>query len=312
MSQKVLFVGDANVDLILSGLVDKPLEDKEVYCKEIQWTLGGSSTLTCSAYAHLGGDCDFCGMVGDDENGKCVRQALINAGVGVRLFRMEPKIKTGVTVNLIQGRNRTQITYRGNLSETDESKVIKKEICNYSHLHLAGIYGTEKLLPKIQNILVQAKKHGVTISLDTQWDVSETWAYLSDWLPFIDWLIINNHEAASIAQHFGFPKEESDCIEKIWTFLKERTTSPIIKLGKHGAYANGKFYPPCEVSQIVDTTGAGDSFAAAFIYAMKVLKCDFEGAMVFAQAGGALACTYVGGYSSQFSVHAVKALITSE
>jgi len=307
--KNVLFVGDANLDLILSGLGKKPQEDKEVFCNECQWTLGGSCTLTAAAFARLGGTCDFCGLIGDDTNGYLVRDSLLEAGVGVSLLRMEPSKKTGLTVNIIQGRNRTQITYQGCLSEVDETKTITEELENYRHLHLSGIYGTKKFLPKIKEVLVNAKKHNLTVSLDTQWDATEEWDYIEQWLPYIDWLIINEDEARSISYRLGLDEDASQSIELTWEFLQIKTPSPIIKMGKQGAFAHGNIYHPCDVDKIVDTTGAGDSFAAAFIYAIVEAGYDFEKAMVLAQAGGALACTFVGGYSPRFSLPAVEALM---
>ena len=309
MEKKILFVGDANLDLILSGLEASPQEDKEVFCDGVQYTLGGSCTLTASAYAHLGGHCDFSGLIGHDTNGIFVRDALVDAGVGVDLLRMDDNLETGLTVNLIHGRSRTQVTYRGSLSEVNESDTIQDIMNRYAHLHLSGIYGTPKLLPHIEKILRVAKNHHLTTSLDTQWDASGKWQCINDWLPLLDWLIINEDEALSISKRLGFVVKDDTTILTVWNFLKTKTPSPIIKLGKIGAFAQGNVYPPCDVEKIVDTTGAGDSFAATFIYAIVEKNYDFEQAMTLAQAGGALACTFVGGYSEVFSLSAIEALL---
>ncbi|MGE0075314.1 MAG: carbohydrate kinase family protein [Sphaerochaetaceae bacterium] len=308
MSQDVLFVGDANLDLLLSDLENGLQEDKEVFCDECEWTLGGSCTLTAAAFARLGGSCDFCGLLGDDTNGGTVRDALVEAGVGVDLLRMDPHKKTGLTVNIIQGRNRTQITYPGSLLDVDETDTILETMGNYRHIHFSGVYGTKKFLPRIEEILLHAKKNHLTVSLETQWDATERWDYIERWLPHVDWLLINEDEAKSIASRLGAHGEVLRSVDHVWNFLLSKTPSPIIKMGKKGAFARGRIYPPCDVESITDTTGAGDSLAATFLYAVLVANYDFDGAMALSQAGGALACTFAGGYSSKFTLPAVEKL----
>ena len=75
MPKRVLFAGDANVDFQLTGLAGEPREDREVFCDDFLATLGGSTTIAAAAYARLGGSCDFCGLVGDDANGRLVLAA---------------------------------------------------------------------------------------------------------------------------------------------------------------------------------------------------------------------------------------------
>jgi ribokinase len=313
MRPRLLFAGDANVDLILSGLASPPQEDREVFCEGYAAALGGSTTIAAAAYARLGGRADFCGMVGDDANGRLARRALSEAGVGLGLLRMNRGATTGVTVNLSRASTRTQVTYRGSLSEVDESETILRSLGRYSHLHISGPYGTPAFLPRIEGVLKAAKESRLTSSLDTQWDPSERWEGAEKWLPLLTYLFVNEAEADSLARRLGGETardaaREAGGDEAAWEPLARSTACPIIKLGPRGVFASGTLHPPFSV-EVVDPTGAGDAFAAAFLFATLERGLGFEEALRFAQAAGALACTFIGGSSSAFSAAGVEEIL---
>jgi sugar/nucleoside kinase (ribokinase family) len=312
MSGKTIFVGDANLDLILSGLELNPQEDKEVFCENFSSVLGGSCTLTAAAYARLGGSCDFCGLLGDDVNGNSVRAALDEAGVGLGLLRRRADLKTGITVSLVRQAMRTQVTFPGCLAEVDETDLVLKELKRYQHIHLSGLYGTKKFLPKVTSVLKAAREANISTSLDTQWDSSEKWKYADEWLPLLSFLFVNNAEALSLARRFGGLTPRDCDWQETWTCLRALTPAPIMKLGPKGAYAEGKLYPPFELASVVDPTGAGDSFAAGFLYALIETGSTFDGAIWYAQAAGTLACSFEGGSSAAFTKERVQGILNQK
>ena len=82
----------------------------------------------------------------------------------------------------------------------------------------------------------------------------------------------------------------------------------IVKLGPRGAYATGRRQEPFAV-QVVDPTGAGDTFAAGFLYALHALGMSFDPALRFAAAAGAMACTYEGGVSEHLTRRRVMEML---
>lgn len=306
MRAAVLFAGDANADIILSGLERPPQEDREVFCEGFAPALGGSTTIAAAAYARLGGKAGFCGLVGGDEYGRLVRAELSAAGVSTRLLRVSRAERTGVTVNLVRGSTRTQVTYPGTLATVDESRAILAALPRFSHLHVSGIYGTPAFLPRLASLLDAARAAGLSTSLDTQWDPSEAWRGVEDWLPRLGYLFVNEDEALSLARRLSGAAVAGH--EDAWAILAERTACPIVKLGSRGAYASGRAFPPFSVS-VVDPTGAGDSFAAGFLFATLDRGLGLEEALRFAQAAGAVACSYAGGASARFTLPAVEELL---
>jgi ribokinase len=306
MKRRVLFAGDANADLVLSGLAGAPREDREVFCELFTATLGGSTTIAAAAYARLGGRSEFCGLVGSDEYGRLVAAALADAGVGLRLLRRSKAERTGVTVNLVRASTRTQVTYPGTLASVDESGAIIRSLRGFSHLHISGVFGMPRFLPKVAGVLAAAREAGLSTSVDTQWDPSEEWRYVDEWLPSLSYLFVNEDEARSLARRLrGFPARDE---AEAWAVLAEKTACPIVKLGPRGAYAAGRPFPAFSVKAI-DPTGAGDTFAAGFIFAVVEEGLSVEGAISFAQAAGALACTYTGGASPSLSAERVREML---
>ena len=81
-----------------------------------------------------------------------------------------------------------------------------------------------------------------------------------DWVGMVDGILLNNEEA----RYLG----ESDDLEEAEENLRKRTPLVVIKLGSRGAtgvYKDQFAKVPAVTTNVVDTTGAGDSFAAGFI-----------------------------------------------
>ena len=283
---KILFAGDANIDFQMTGLTSLPRVDKETLCTGFAEAIGGSTAICAAAYAALGGAASLCGLLGDDGNGRLMERMLRGAGVGLDLLRFTREHSTGVTVNLVHGSTRTQITYPGTLTTVDETDAILRVLGGFSHIHLSGIYPLSRFLPRITTVLHGAREAGVTSSLDTQWDQEERWSHLSEWFPLLTYLFVNEEESFSITK-------KAD-IDSAYGELASRTACPLITRGASGVHAHGRHYPSFAV-EVRDTTGAGDTFAAGFLFAIEERSMPFDDAVRFGCAAGALCCTFTGG-----------------
>jgi len=286
MNPEVLFLGDLNVDLIFSGLESAMQADREAFCSSYSMVPGGSTAIAAAHFARLGGKARLCSLTGVDDFGMFVKKALGNAGVDTSMVQSTPAKGTGVTLNIVEGNARSQLTFPGALSllTADPSLLEKHDFC---HLHLSGMYGMRSLLPQIGTLLRAARAMRISTSLDTQWDPLERWLYLDEWLPLLDYLFVNEAEAASISGHEDHTKA--------WLTLSTKTACPIIKLGSKGAYATGVHFPARPV-KVVDTTGAGDAFAAGFLAGRLLRNLDTGAAIKAAIESGAWACTHRGGF----------------
>jgi len=293
---KVLFVGDINVDVIMGGLHSLPMVDREVICDSYEVVMGASTVICACAYACLGGQASMVGLVGSDEYGDFMVKGLQGFGVNTDLVRRTDRVKTGVTVNMIYQSTRTQVTYPGTIAEFDGKELDASIFCGMDHVHFAGVYIQAKLRPEITRLLTIARDMGLTTSLDPQWDATEQWEGMKEWLPLLTYLFVNKDEALSITGASS-PEEAS-------RRLTERTGCPLLKMGEEGALVSTdgelKRIPAVKV-EVVDTTGAGDSFDAGFLYATLEKKMPFLDACRFAVGVASRSCAFTGGLSARSS-----------
>ncbi|HLV00097.1 MAG TPA: carbohydrate kinase family protein [Acidobacteriota bacterium] len=300
----VLFVGDINIDIIMGGLTTLPVVDREITCSSYDVTLGSAAAICACAYASLGGDASFAGLAGMDDDGEFMLRGMKSFGVNTDLVRRTHKVRTGVTVNLIYEDTRSQVTYPGTIAEYDGSELTEELLGRFDHLHLAGPYQQTRFRPRISVVLDLARRLGKTTSLDTQWDPTETWEFLDDWLPVLDYLFLNEDEALSFT---GVADPEKALLK-----LAGRTAMPVIKLGPRGALVICDGQPvriPAKKVEVVDTTGAGDTFDAAFLFGRLEKGMDVIAAARFGNAAAGRSCTFPGGVEARSSYEAVLEFI---
>ena len=302
--KKLLFVGDVNIDIIMGGLPSLPVVDKEITCASFDITVGSCAVVCACAYASLGGDASFMGLAGNDEYGRFMVRSMDDFGIHTDLVRRTDKVRTGITVNLIYQDTRTQVTYPGTISEFDGREAGERELAGFEHLHFAGPYQQTKFRPEMTRVLKLARSMGVTTSLDPQWDATERWEFMDQWLPLLTYLFVNEGEAMSITRQ---PSAEQAVVA-----LQARTPRAILKAGKSGAMVviDGKLHKlPAPALKVVDTTGAGDCFNAGFLYATLEKGLPPVEAIRIGIATGSRSCMFPGGVAHRSSYDDVTRLL---
>ena len=297
---RALFIGDINVDVMMGGMESLPVVDREVTCQSYDVVMGASTVLCACAYRSLGGEAAIIGLVGRDEYGDFMLRGLGEFGIDTSRVQRTDRVRTGVTVNLIYGSTRTQVTYAGTIAEFAGPELDEAVFEGFDHLHCGGVYLQTKFRPRITALLGFARKLGLTTSLDPQWDGSEQWQHMDEWMPLLTWLFVNQDEAMSISK--------ASSVEEACRWLAGRTNCPLIKTGPEGALvwtgAQAQAVPSWLV-EVVDTTGAGDSFDAGFLYATLEQRMAVVEAGRFATAVAARSCMFVGGVNARSSYEEV-------
>ncbi len=291
---RVLFIGDINVDVMMGGMESLPIVDREVTCKTFDVVMGASTVICACAYRCLGGQVAFAGLAGNDDYGDFMLRGLREFGIDTGLVKRTSEVRTGVTVNLIYENTRTQVTYAGTIAAFEGPDLDASVFRGFGHIHCAGVYLQTRFKPRITALLKLARSLGVSTSLDPQWDATENWQYMDEWLPLLTYLFVNQDEAISIAK--------ASSLTKACQWLAARTHCPLIKTGKDGALVwtgNAVQSVPTRQVEVVDTTGAGDSFDAGFLFATLEKKMDLLAAVQFANAVAARSCTFVGGVNAR-------------
>ncbi len=315
----LLVLGDCNPDLVLRGPDLRPrFGQAEQLVDEARLAIGGSGAITACGAARLGLRTALVGVVGDDALGHWLLDELAGAGVDVGGCVVDPVRPTGLTVVLSEPGDRAMFTAVGTVAALRATDVDPGRRRAARHLHVSSYYLQAALRPCLASLLREARQDGRSTSLDPNWDPAGAWdAGLRELLPHVDCLLPNGEEAVRIAQ---LARRAGDQVEAAAVALAAAGPLVAVKLGAAGAVAaapDGRGpvrapVPPlgaaaggaasdaagAAATVVVDTTGAGDSFDAGFLFGY-LSGWPLERALALACACGTLSTRAVSGTAAQ-------------
>lgn len=302
----VTCLGILVADVIARPVDAVPASGSLALLDEIVLRGGGCALNTGTALARLGVDVACAGKVGRDPFGDFLLALLDERGIDRSLVLQTDEAPTSASVALVDAAGeRTFLHVPGangtlELADLDLDRVLATRA-----LHVAGAL----VLPALDGeqtakLLAEARARGVATSLDTVWDPSGRWDRLLPSLPQLDLLCVSGAEAAALSG------EREPARAAAWA--RERGARTVaVKLGPDGCWVDGDGFcghvPPVRVDA-VDSTGAGDAFAAGMIYA-RLRDWPLERAACFANAVGAAATTAVGAAEGLPTIEEVAAWI---
>lgn len=259
----VITLGDMCVDLILSGGDIAPrFGQVEQLVGDYTLEMGGSTCIFACQAARLGLRTGILGKVGADAFGRLVLQRLQDCGVDTQHVVADPTLKTGLSVALCKENDRAILTYLGTVNVLTRADVPKSFLASARHLHHGSFFLLSLLQPEIPELMRSAKGLGLTTSLDTNWDPSETWdGGLQQALSYCDIFFPNLQELLHITR-----TEQLE--EGIREVHRMGVKLVAVKLGEQGAcVSDGRQIFHCRLSPVTggDSIGAGDSFDAGFL-----------------------------------------------
>ncbi|HEY3028170.1 MAG TPA: carbohydrate kinase family protein [Pyrinomonadaceae bacterium] len=299
-------MGELNVDLIAVGLANLPALGSEVLAKDFEITLGSASAIFAGGLSQLGFPVTFISKVGADYFGQFCVQALRAKGVCTDNVICDSGVKTGVTIAVSTAGDRALVTYPGAIAQLRYEELPRSFLENHQHLHMTSYYLQEGLRKSFARIFIEAKQSGLTTSFDPNADPARTWGKgIRGVFPHTDVLFLNETEAMQLTRQSN--------VDQALQRLGQTAPCVVVKLGPRGAVAiqneEVSSVPGFEV-EAVDTTGAGDCFAAGFISGyvegLTVREC-----LELGNACGALSTLRPGGTAGQPDHAAIKKLLES-
>ena len=290
----VLVVGDANPDLVLRGDVRPRFGQAEQLLTDADLVLGGSAAITAAGCARLGLRTGLLARIGDDVFGRFTRDQLAERGVELPPLE-KADLPTGLSVILSTRTDRAILTLPGTIPTLRPEDVTDELLASTRHLHVASLFLQPTLAEGLAGVLERARRKGVTTSLDTNWDPSGRWAGVTEILAHVDVFLPNAAELVAVVGR-GAGEEEAAAAE-----LVAAGTTVVLKDGARGARAwwpGGGCAAPGLPVEVVDTTGAGDSFGAGFL-AGRLAGQPIERAVTWAAAAGSLSTRAAGGTAAQ-------------
>ncbi len=233
---------------------------------------GGSAGNSAFALANLGAKVAFCGYVGDDTPGKAYHESMTGAGI----VMPEPMAggKTLVIYVLITpDGERTFITTgeRTPMQRTPIGKEnIKEDMISKSEWVFIEGYLFDNEFDTILEVCRLARKHNtkIALTLAAPFFVEQHFSKIALLVrDGIDLYICNDEELISLKR---CELSGEDTIHAEETLVALRQTPHLVTMGKNGATLHtpqGNIHvPTTAVDHVVDATGAGDAFAAGFMY----------------------------------------------
>ena len=249
------------------SLVDSELQaevSKEVAELPHALSLGGSADNTIRAMARLGSEVGFIGKVGHDNTGDRFEQALHNLGIEGKIFRGESP--SGKCISLVSpDGERTMLTHLGAAAEMHAEDISPEIFDGYDCLYIEGYLVQEHSL--IETAIRTAKEQGLQVAIDLASFnvVEENLEFLRGIVAkYIDIVFANEDEA----RVFSGEEEPINALQ----YISEMCDLVIVKIGTKGALIKHKgeviHIGIMAAAKRVDTTGAGDFYAAGFMYGL--------------------------------------------
>lgn len=289
----ILVAGEINPDLILTGDVAPAFNQTEKLVDSATLTIGSSSAIFACGAAWLGLKVAFIGVCGEDVFGHFMLDEMQKRGVDVSNVIVRRDGQTGLSVILNQGSDRAILTHPGLIAELQATDISETLLNQARHLHVASYFLQIKLQPDLPDLFRRARALGLTTSLDTNYDPSETWTGFDELLSVTNVFLPNEREALSLSK-------ESN-LDLAVGALRSKVETLGIKLGADGALgiSNGeKATAPSIPVNVIDTVGAGDSFDAGFLYGY-LHQWSLEKSLRLGCICGALSTQRAGGTDGQ-------------
>ena len=248
----------------------------------VQYVAGGSAANTITGTAIFGMPSGFIGKVGDDELGHLFKSDQEQYGIKSTLLKGVNSSGRAMVFITAPNAERTFAVYLGAALELVPEDLKPEFFEGYDYFHIEGYVVQNQSL--IRRAVELAKAAGCVISLDmASYNVVESnEAFLHDIVEhYVDIVFANESEARSFTRMS--PRDALDEIAK-------HCSIAVVKIGKDGSMVkSGDEYHYIEAwpADTIDATGAGDTYAAGFLYAhslgMPLRTCGEIGSVIAAK-----------------------------
>ncbi len=248
----------------------------------VQYVAGGSAANTITATAVLGMPSSFIGKVGNDELGSLFKSDLTRNGIKSTLFKGRAASGRAMVFITAPNAERTFAVYLGASIEMGPRDLAIEQFLGHDYFHIEGYLVQNQDL--VRKAVELAKEAGMIISIDmASYNVVESnYAFLHEIIKnYVDIVFANETEAQMFTKME--PRKALDQIAKICEIA-------VVKIGKDGSMIKSGdeyHYIKAWPANTIDATGAGDAYAAGFLFAhshdLSLKDCGEVGSIVAAK-----------------------------
>lgn len=270
MPKDITIIGNSVIDVLARPCSPELFQSGSWPAEEIRLSFGGDAQNEAVILSRLGKQVELISKTGADEAGQRIRAFLEENGVSPEHVKAEEGLSTSVNLVLIDAAGeRYFITNpagsQRRLSEADITPYLDgaADIVSFASIFVSSALD----IPAMTRLFRRIKsKAGRLLACDiTKAKHGERLEDLKPLLPYIDYIFPNEAEIALLT---GCP----DPLENAARLVRAGVQTAVVKTGAQGCLIKTADsllrIPAWPAARVVDTTGAGDSFAAGFLYGL--------------------------------------------
>ena len=270
MKKDITIIGNTIVDVLAKSVNAEVFETGSQPVENIKLSFGGDALNEAVVLTRLGKKVDLISKVGKDEAGSRVLSFLKDSGVSVDKITVEHGLDTSINIVLIDehGERHFLTNPTGSQRKLSEEDIYPYLDSVNDIVSFASIFVSPLLdIPALTKIFkkIKEKPDRILVADLTKAKRGERLEDLADLLPYVDYILPNEDEIALLTG-------EKDPYINAGLLIESGVSCAVIKCGSDGCIIRTKdeMYqiPAYSVNNCIDTTGAGDSFAAGFLWAL--------------------------------------------
>ena len=294
MKYDIICAGSAVTDILAYHYDPEHFATGHVPCEYFKLSMGGNALNNAVIMTRLGKKACLVARIGRDYFGDGLAEFCRDNGVEDEWLIRDEHAMSSVSVVLVDktGERAFVTNEQGSIRMLEAEDLDFDKLPDAKAFILSCMLMFPKITPeKAEVIYSEAKRRGMITAMDiSRLKEHETDEVLSPIFPHLDYFFLNRYEA-------NYLTGKSELPEMADSFLRWGVKNVIIKTGAEGCYvknATSELYVPAyEETKCIDTTGAGDTFAGAFLTAI-LDGADVREAAMFGNAAASITVESLG------------------
>jgi rfaE bifunctional protein kinase chain/domain len=298
---KIAVVGDLMLDRYISGEVDRVSPEAPVPVVDvtnIKHVLGGAANVM-SNLTGLGAQVGGFGVVGDDSEGKLLRDELFQRKVDISGIVVDPSRPTTLKCRIVVGHHqmaRYDIETRREISDGSESKIVNdvKEAARISDILVISDYNKGVMTPSLIGLISDiAHEYNLRTLVDLKTKNAKSYVDID----YIKINLSNAQKLTGIDYFYDYVTDSENICRALATIFKDNTI--VLTTGKGGLLilSEGIFtHVPALARDVFDVTGAGDVVTSILSIALAT-GFDIETACEISTIAASIKVGKIGTYS---------------
>ena len=254
MDKEISIIGAGVIDILAGAVDENILTRSSSPMNFIKMSFGGDALNEAIVLSRLGKKVQWISKIGDDDAGQRILNYATENGLSVAGVKIESGLETGISIALIDERGERRF-----LTNKQSSLA---QIVSFASMFVSPLLD----IAAMEKIFSRIKSAGKILAVDTtRAKNGEILSDLATLFGFMDYFFPNEAELATLTG-------ERDVYKNIAALLSYGLKCAVVKRGGEGCIIATKSaqieIPAYRVEKVIDTTGAGDCFAAGFLWAL--------------------------------------------